>query len=171
MTRRTEYVVAFDAPAEKIYQDFVDREFWEALMEAYRGLETDSELTEFATGESGTDIVFRQVMPRSDLPPVARAVMPVDMVVTREQHFAPYDHRTSQAEGSYRASIPAGLGHFGGRYLLTETTSGSQLRLASVCKVHIPFVGGTLEQLILSNITSLFDAEGAFMADWVSQHH
>lgn len=171
MARRMEYVVAFNAPAEKIYQDFVDREFWEALMGAYRWLKTDSELTEFSTGESGTDIVFRQVLPRCELPPVARAVMPVDMVVTREQHFAPYDHEANAAEGSYRASIPAGLGRFGGRYFLTETATGSQLRLASVCKVHIPLVGGTLEQLILSNITGLFDAEGAFMADWASQHH
>jgi hypothetical protein len=171
MSRRMDHALDFDAPAEKIYQDFADREFWEALMEAYRWLKTDSQLTEFTTGESGTDIVFRQVLPRSELPPVARAVMPVDMVVTREQHFAPYDHQTNQAEGSYRATIPAGLGHFGGRYFLTETATGSRLRLASVCKVHIPFVGGTLEQLILSNITGLFDAEGTFMADWVSRHH
>ena len=45
------------------------------------------------------------------------------------------------------------------------------MRLASVCKVHIPLIGGTLEQLILSNITMLFDAEEAFMADWISKHH
>lgn len=171
MTRRMEYVVTFDAPAEKVYQDFVDREFWEALMDAYRWMKTDSQLTSFTSGESGTDIEFRQVMPRSELPPVARAVMPVDMVVTREQHFDPFDHSSNQAEGTYKASIPAGLGHFGGRYFLTETDAGSQLRLATLCKVNIPLVGGTLEQLILSNITGLFDAEGAFMSDWVATHH
>ena len=33
------------------------------------------------------------------------------------------------------------------------------------------FIGGTLEQLILSNITMLFDAEEAFMADWIAKHH
>ena len=37
--------------------------------------------------------------------------------------------------------------------------------------MHIPFIGGTLEQLILSNITMLFDAEEAFMADWIAKHH
>jgi hypothetical protein len=171
MTRRMDYIVAFDAPAEKIYQDFTDRDFWDALMGVYRWLKTDSELTSFTTGEHGTDIEFRQVLPRSELPPVARTVMPVDMVITREQHFDPYDHEQSRAEGTYKASIPAGLGHFGGRYYLSETASGSQLRLASVCKVNIPLVGGTLEQLILSNVTQLFDAEGAFMTDWVSKHH
>jgi Protein of unknown function (DUF2505) len=171
MTRRMDYVVSFDAPAEKIYQDFTDRGYWESLMARYRSMSQISDLTHFDSGPSGTDIVFRQVFPRSELPPVARAVMPVDMVITREQHFDPYNHDSNGAHGTYRASIPAGMGHFGGRYHLSETPSGSQLLLASECKVKIPLVGGTLEQLILSNITQLFDTEGAFMADWVSKHH
>ena len=61
--------------------------------------------------------------------------------------------------------------HFGGRYFLVETATGSTLRLASICKVNIPFVGGALEDLILSNIRMLFDAEEAFTADWVAKHH
>lgn len=95
--------------------------------------------------------------------------MPVDMVITREQHFGPFDHGESRAKGNYRATVPAGPGHFGGHYFLSDTATGSQLRLASVCKVHIPLIGGVLEQLILSNITLLFDAEAAFMADWVAR--
>lgn len=168
MTRRSEYAVDFDAPAREVYAVFTDREFWEALMAAYRWQKQISDLTDFRTGETGTDIVFRQVMPRSNLPPVARAVMPVDMVVTREQHFDPFDEARDRAEGTYSAAIPAGLGHFGGTYFLEPTSAGSRLRLASVCKVSIPLVGGTLEQLILSNITGLYDSEGAFMADWAA---
>ena len=170
MSRRSDYAVSFAAPAGTIYQEFTDREFWESLMATYRSMSQISDLTPFSTGTSGTDIVFRQVFPRSELPPVARAVMPVDMVITREQHFAPFDAASTSADGTYRASIPAGLGHFRGKYFLSESETGSQLRLASECKVKVPLVGGTLEQLILSNITQLFDAEGAFMADWVSKH-
>jgi hypothetical protein len=171
-----DHVVSFAAPAEKIYQDFTDRAYWDSLMAAYRWMSQISDLTHFDTGPAGTDIVFRQVFPRSELPPVARAVMPVDMVITREQHFNPFDPATNTADGTYRASIPAGLGHFSGRYSLSDTLSagsktGSQLRLASECKVNIPLVGGTLEQLILSNITQLFDDEGAFTSDWAAKHH
>jgi hypothetical protein len=168
-----DYTVVFDAPAEKIYQDFTNRQYWDGLAEAYRWLLPHQEVTHFVSGESGTDIVFKHLLPRSELPPVARAVMPVDMVITRVQHFDPYDSAANQATGTYRATVPAGPGHFSGRYLLTETDDGqrSQLRLASECKVHIPLVGGTIEQLILSNITMLFDAEEAFMADWISKHH
>ena len=105
------------------------------------------------------------------LPPIARTVMPVDMVITRKQHFDRYDHDKNRAKGTYSASIPHGPGSFGGQYFLTETDAGSKLRLASVCKVYIPFVGGALEDLILHHIKLLFDAEEAFTADWIAKHH
>jgi hypothetical protein len=171
MARRMDYLISFAAPAEKIYQDFTSRDYWETLMDAYRFLTPQSEITTFTTGEAGTDIVFKQNLPRMYLPPIARSVVPVDMVITREQHFDPYDHANKRGNGSYKASIPHGPGHFGGRYLLTEADTGSELRLASVCKVHIPLIGGALEDLILHHIKELFDAEEAFTADWVSKHH
>ena len=173
MARRMEHTIAFDAPAEKIYADFTSRDYWQTLMEAYRRVspESRSDITSFTSDERGTDIVFVQVMPRSELPPIARTVIPVDMVITRTQHFDPYDHANNGATGTYSASVPHGPGRFGGRYFLTETDIGSQLRLASVCKVYIPLVGGALEDLILNNIKYLFHAEEAFTADWIAEHH
>jgi hypothetical protein len=164
-----DYTVTFDAPADAVYTDFTHRAYWETLMGAYGWLTPGSEIIEFTSDSSGTDIVFKQLLPRSELPPIARSVMLVDMVITREQHFDPFDAGQNTATGSYRATVPAGPGHFGGSYFLSNTPTGSQLRLASVCKVHIPLVGGVLEQLILSNITMLFDAEAAFMGDWVAR--
>jgi hypothetical protein len=166
-----DYTLEFDAHAEKIYQDFTSRDYWQTLMDGYRFLTPQSEVTQFTTDERGTDIVFVQTLPRMYLPPIARTVMPVDMIITRRQHFDPYDHANDRASGTYSASIPHGPGSFGGKYILTETATGSRLRLASVCKVHIPFVGGPLEDLILHHIKQLFDAEGAFTADWIARHH
>ena len=165
-----EYTIEFDAPAEKIYQDFTSREYWQTLMDAYRFLTPQSEITSFSSGERGTDVVFVQNLPRMYLPPIARTVVPVDMIITRKQHFDRYDHDRNRAEGTYSASIPHGPGSFGGQYFLTETDAGSKLRLASVCKVYIPFIGGALEGLILHHIKQLFDAEEAFTADWISKH-
>jgi Protein of unknown function (DUF2505) len=166
-----DYVVSFDAPIEKIYQDFTSRVYWDTLMDAYRWLTPLSEIKRFSSDETGVDIVFKQNLPRMYLPAIARTVMPVDMIITREQHFDPFDHAKNAAKGTYRASIPAGPGQFGGTYFLTESRRGCQLRLASVCTVYIPLVGGKLEELILHHITQLFDAEEAFMADWISKHH
>ena len=170
MPRRMEYTIEFDAPAEKIYQDFTSREYWQTLMDAYRFLTPQSEIMSFSSGERGTDVAFVQNLPRMYLPPIARTVVPVDMIITRKQHFDRYDHDRNRAEGTYSASIPHGPGSFGGQYFLTETDAGSKLRLASVCKVYIPFIGGALEGLILHHIKELFDAEGAFTADWISKH-
>ncbi len=166
-----DYTIAFGAPAEKIYQDFTSREYWETLMDAYRFVTPQSEITTFRSNASGTDIVFKQNLPRMYLPPIARTVMPVDMIITREQHFDPYDHAGRRGKGHYRASVPHGPGHFGGKYILNGTHTGSALRLVSVCKVHIPLIGGALEDLILHHIKALFTAEEAFTADWIAKHH
>ena len=166
-----DYILEFDAPAEKIYQDFTSREYWQTLMDGYRFLTPLSEITSFRSNERGTDIVFTQTLPRMYLPPIARTVVPVDMVITRKQHFDRYDHDNNRAKGTYAASIPHGPGSFGGQYFLTETDGGSTLRLVSVCKVYLPFVGGPLEDLILHHIKELFDAEEAFTADWITKHH
>ena len=42
-----DYTVAFDAPAEKIYQDFTSRQYWDTLMAAYGWLTPHSEITAF----------------------------------------------------------------------------------------------------------------------------
>ena len=130
-----DYTLEFDAPAEKIYQDFTSRDYWQTLMDAFRFLTPQSEITTFLSGERGTDIDFVQNLPRMYLPPIARTVVPVDMIITRKQHFDPFQ------------------GH-----LLGDT--GSRMRLASVCKVYIPFVGGALEDLILHHIKLLFRRRG-----------
>ncbi len=166
-----DYKISFDAPAETIYAGFTSRAYWDTLMDAYRFLTPQSEITEFRSDGSGTDIVFKQNLPRMYLPPIARTVMPSDMIITREQHFDPYDPVAKRGGGTYRASVPHGPGHFGGRYHLSETGTGSELRLVSVCKVYIPLIGGALEDLILHHIRQLFDAEEAFTADWIAKHH
>jgi hypothetical protein len=164
-----DYTVCFDAPVERVYADFTDRTYWDTLMAAYGWFTPHSEVTHFTSDDSGTDIVFTQTLPRTELPPIARSVMPVDMVITRAQHFDPFDADARRATGGYRATVPRGPGHLTGRYFLESGPDGTQMRLATVCKVNIPLIGGTLEQLILSNITMLFEAERQFMTDWVGQ--
>jgi len=166
-----EYTVAFAAPADKIYADFISREYWQALMQRYGQVTPHSEVTSFASTSDGTDIVFTHLVPRSHLPPVARNLVPVDLVITRSQHFDPFEHRHNRATGEFRATVTAGPGHFSGRYLLSETDDGSQLRLSSVCKVRVPLIGGKLEALILDGMADLFTAEEEFAADWIAEHH
>jgi Protein of unknown function (DUF2505) len=62
-------------------------------------------------------------------------------------------------------------GRFSGHYLLTETDTGSQLQFDSVCKVWVPVIGGSVEDMILNGITDLFNGERTFTADWIAKHY
>ena len=164
-----EHTLAFDAPAARVHAQFASEDYWRRLSEFYRGLNPRTELTMFRSDEHGTDIALRQVLPRDDLPPVARKVMPIDMVITREQHFGPFDEGARQAAGTFAATMPRAPGRIGGTLTLSDTAAGGRLRIASECKVSIPLVGGTLEDLILTNLRQMFDAERELTADWLAE--
>ena len=170
MTRRRTYTVAFEVPPEKIYQDLTSRDYWEALVEVYQNF-TPSEITSYRAHDSGTDVEFVHRIPRSELPPVVRHALPADVVVTRRQHLDPFDHSNSRASGTYSAAIPHAPGRFSGEYALSETDTGSRLQFNSACKVWVPLIGGSVEDMILKGITDLFDGEREFTSDWVSKHH
>ena len=163
-----EHTVVFDAPAAHINEQFTSEDYWRALTEVYRALNPCTELTLFRSDARGTDIALRQVMPRDDLPPIARKVMPVDLVITREQHFDPFDDAAARADGTFTAVMPRAPGRLDGRLELADTSIGSRLLVYSSCKVSIPLVGGTLEDLILTNMRTLFDGERRFTAERIS---
>ena len=173
MSRRMDYTVAFDAPPEKIYQDFTSREYWQTLMDATGSLTPQSEMTSFSIRRARHRHRRSSRTCRGCTCRRSRAtVMPVDMVITRKQHFDPYDHDRNRAKGTYTRVDPARPRPASAASTSSpRPTPAAQLRLASVCKVYIPFVGGALEDLILHNIKYLFDAEEAFTADWISKHH
>ncbi len=171
MARRTNYTVAFDSPAEEIHHGFTSREYWESLVGAHGNAVTQSEVAHYSSDPRGTDITITHGLPRTSLPPMARAVLPVDVLVTLVQHFGAHDRAKNRANGTFSVSIPAVPGHVAGDYFLTETDTGSQVRVESVCTVRIPLVGGQLERLFLHQVSLAFESIAAFMADWISQHH
>jgi hypothetical protein len=170
MSRRMDYVIDLDKPAEALYESFTSREYWEDLLLEHARL-YDSELTRFSTDAGGTDIVFTHTLSRKDLPSVAAAVVPLDLTVTREQHFDPFDAASNSAHGHFTALVPAAPLDFDGTYVLSESTAGSALRLNGVCTVKVPLIGGKIEQWILSGLRGLFDAERDFTRDWIASHY
>jgi hypothetical protein len=170
MSRRRRYTVDFDVPPEKVYQDLISREYWEALIEVYQRF-TPSEITSFTAADDGVDVEYVHHVRRSELPSIARRAIPTDVVVTRCQHLDPFDLSGNRAAGTYAAAIPHAPGRLSGDYALTETPAGSLLRFDSVCKVWVPMIGGSIEDMILNGITNLFDGEREFTVEWISKHH
>jgi hypothetical protein len=165
-----DHIIAFDAAVETVYRTLTHREYWQTLLETYRHLTPLSEITEFRSDERGTDIVVTHTLARRHLPPIVRTVMPVDMIVTRRQHFDPYDHAGNRAQGRFGGSVAHWPAKVGGQYVVTATHTGGQMLLTSECNVSIPLIGGTLEDLILHHMKQLFDAEEAFTANWIAKH-
>jgi hypothetical protein len=108
-------------------------------------------------------------MTSEDLPPIARPVLPGTFVVTREQHFEPFDAPSNSALGRYLAHIPAPV-ELTGDYVITDTERGSRMRLESVCRVRAPLIGGQIEGLVMGGLKMLFKKEGEFTADWIVGH-
>ena len=164
------YSVVVDVPAAEMYRNFTGIDYWEDLVAFYRDNAAETEIAHFATGDSGTDVAFSHILSARDLPPIARPVLPGTFVITREQHFDPFDAATNSARGHYRAIVPAVPVQVTGDYTLLDISPGSQMRLETVCTARVPLIGGQIEQLLANGLRTLFAKEGEFTADWIGGH-
>lgn len=162
--------MAFAAPPETVYAAFSGEDYWQALMVRYCEYTQASEITAFTSGDDGIDVVFRQVLSGSELPGIVRAVIPLDMVIDRHQHFTAFNDVNSTAAGHFEASVPRAPGRLDGTYALSDAPEGSRLLVAGRAKVSVPLVGGKLENLVLESMKNLLTLEEAFTADWIAQH-
>lgn len=167
MARRMNYSARLPFTTEQVYDALTTRAYWDAIVEELRKY-SHNELASFTVSDEGIDVVMKHVIPRSDLPDLARAVLKKDMVITRTIHHGPFAETT---EGRYAASIPAGPGSLTGVTALFPTDTGCTLRTSSEAKVHIPFVGGRLEQLMLVNLRDLWRGEGDVTHDFLTTAH
>ncbi|MEU5842447.1 DUF2505 domain-containing protein [Rhodococcus sp. NPDC047139] len=165
MARRIDYSARFVHPPERVYEALADPDHWEARMTEMRKY-SENHVRELTASESGIVLVLHHVLPRADLPELARTVIKKDMIITRTETYGPF---TDGATGTYQASIPGGPGSLRGTMELFAGEHGSTLRTTSEAKVHLPLVGGKLEELILTNLVDVFRAEAAVTADWLAR--
>ena len=164
-----EYAIAIDESVATVYQSMTSREYWHDLMKVH--LENaPTELTEFSSGDGGTDVVFTHAMDRDGLPPFVAALVPKKLAVTRAQHFDPFDPAANVGTGQYVVNVPAAPLKLGGTYVIAETATGSEIRLSTDCKVNVPLVGGKIEDMLLNGLRTLFDAERDFTTIWIADH-
>lgn len=166
-----DYVIDVDVPVAVMYRGFTTVGYWEELVEFYRENSFRTEIKHFSSDDGGTDISFDHILSAPDLPPIARAVVPGTFIITREQHFEPFQAASKRATGRYNALVPAAPVEITGQYVLSENGAVSQMSLKTFCKVNVPLIGGQIEQLVVNGLKSLFAKEGEFTADWITRHH
>ena len=165
MARRIDYSARYPYSPEQVYEALSDRTHWEARIVEMRKY-SENHLAEFEVSDDGIDLVLHHVLPRTELPEIARTVMKKDMVITRKETYTPVGDTIT---GSYQASVPAGPGSLTGTMELFASDGGSTLRTTSEAKVFLPFIGGKLEQLMLVNLVDLFRTEAEITADWLAR--
>jgi len=170
MPRQMTYDIDVAVPAATLHRDFTTVDYWRELVLFYEANGARTELAHFQTGDTGTDIAFSHILTSADFPAIARPVLPSRFVVTREQHFEPFEPSGRQVNGSYRAVVPTVPVDIRGDYLLSDTPTGSRMRLLTQCTVRAPIIGGQIEQLILGGMRTLFAEEGRFTSEWVAGH-
>ncbi|MCB0932107.1 MAG: DUF2505 domain-containing protein [Mycobacterium sp.] len=171
MARHMAYTVDVGVPTELLYRDLTTIDYWEALVEAYRENSARTEIAHFATGPGGTDVVFAHIFSAQDLPPIARPIVPGTFVVTREQHFDPFEEVAGRACGHYRAEVPGVPVDIDGTYMLTAMGAGSQMQIDTRCAVRVPIIGGQIESMLVTGLKTLFANEGEHTAEWIAGHH
>ncbi|TCN54169.1 uncharacterized protein DUF2505 [Rhodococcus sp. SMB37] len=165
MARRSDYSARFPYSPERVYSALSDPDHWEARMSEMRKY-SENHVEEFTVTDSGIGLVLHHVIPRTELPEIAQSVIKKDMIITRTESYGPFDGTTT---GRYEASIPAGPGSLSGTMSLFESAPGCTLRTSSEAKVNLPFIGGKLEEMILSNLVEVFRTEAAITADWLAR--
>lgn len=171
MTKRMDFDVEVGVPAAVMYRDFTTIKYWEDLVVRYREEATQTEIAHFSSDDTGTRVAFAHILTAADLPAIARPVLPGTFVVTREQHFDPFDDRGGLATGRYRATVPHVPVDIEGDYALTDTATGSRMRLATRCTARVPLIGGQIESLLIGGLKGLFANEGEFTANWIAANH
>ena len=166
MARRLDYSARYPLhTTHEVYAALGDRDYWEARMVEMRKY-SPNHMVEFRADDSGIELVLEHILPRTELPPIAQAIIRKDMVITRTESYGPFG---DEVTGKYQATIPAGPGSLTGTMRLFPTDTGCTLRTSSEAKVYLP--GGLrFEQLMLVNLVDLFRAEGEFTASWLDEH-
>lgn len=171
MPRSMVYDIDVGVPAATLHRDFTGADYWEELVRFYEANGARTELAHFHTDDNGTDIAFSHILTSTDFPAVARPVLPNTFVVTREQHFDPFEPSAQRVNGTYRAVVPTVPVDIRGDYLLSDTATGSRMRLQTQCTVRAPVIGGQIEGLILGGLRTMFAEEGRFTSEWVTRHN
>lgn len=171
MTKRMAFDVDVGVPAAVMYRDFTTIKYWEDLVVRYREEAAHTEIAHFSSDDSGTRVAFAHILTATDLPAIVRPVLPGTFVVTREQHFDPFDEVGGLATGHYRATVPHVPVDIQGDYTLTDTATGSRMRLETRCSARVPLIGGQIEGLLIGGLKGLFANEGEFTAMWIAAHH
>jgi hypothetical protein len=149
----------YDASPEQVFAMLSDPAFRERVCEEQRAHDWDVSIHSDGTT---TTVTIDQRRPTTGMPRVA------EKFVGGEVHIAHRETWTSSTSASLDVSVPHKPGHFHGTVDLAADGSGTVERVTGEVTVHIPLLGGRLEQLIADTLVAALETEQRVGRGWLA---
>lgn len=148
----------YDAPPERVYAMLGDPAFREQVTAAQRAHDVSVDIRPSGGGMS---VVVDQRRPSDGIPHFAQKFVGDEIHIRQAEEW----HDATRAD--LDVSVPGRPGHMKGVVLLAEDGDGTVETVEGEIKVHIPLVGGKLEQLIGDLFESALRAEERVGRTWL----
>jgi Protein of unknown function (DUF2505) len=165
MPRQIDYQSTFPCPAEQVFTTMVDPDFLRERLAAIGG--PGAALLEHHRDADGARYRIRHGIDPGTMPAVVRTVLPGSITVERTEDWT---HRNA---GQYLGDVQVSIGSApasasGGMRLRDVPDSGSELQIRIDASVHVPLIGGKVEDVVVGGIRTLLDMETDFTRRWLS---
>lgn len=164
MPRPIRYRTRSTHPADALYAAMVDRDQLQARLAELGG--KGAELLEHTVDDGGARYRLRHGLAADQLPPLARAFMPDDLMIERTETWR-HDGE-SRYTGDVQVSIPGTPGKVGGSQTLSAVDGGSELVIDGQVEIPVPFIGGKIEDIVATQVGQLLGAENEFTQRWLA---
>ena len=166
MARSIDYRSPLAYPAEQVFAAMTDPEYLQARLRELGG--PGSALLEHEATPDGARYRLRQGLAESDLPPVVGKVVGGDLAIERTETL----RRTTP--GAYSGDVDVAIGGVpasaAGTMTLTDEPGGSEFAVHADVTVRVPLIGGTIEEIVATQVRRLLEAETGFTVRWLGSH-
>lgn len=163
------FALAIDAPVgvDEILAAFGDEQYWQARLAAFDG--GKAALGGLAVDVDGTVTAALTVsLFANRLPKVVTALAPGDLEMARTETWRPTGD--GQGRGTIEVAVPGAPVSAAGKVTLVSRSGGARLDFSTTVKVHIPLVGGQVENFIVSRLGDEISAVQRFTDSWILAH-
>ena len=166
MSRRFEHTATYPCSPATLHEAFADRAYWEARVAQVGGPGAELRSVEVRDGAAGAvDVALTQRIAAEHLPSVVSRIASGDLVIAREEHWAPLEGTRASARTS--GAVTGTPARISATVELTGDDASATVRTTGRADVPVPLVGGKIEQAVCDNIVRLLEVEQRFTADWV----
>jgi hypothetical protein len=141
----------------------VDAEYLRARLQRLGG--PGAALLEHQADPTGARYRLRQGLDKSALPPLVQNVVPANLVLERTETIRPVG--PGRYEGTVDVHVPGAPVTAAGRMQLHEGAGGSEFTLQADVTVHLPLIGGRIEEIVVEQVRNLMAAETEFTREWL----